>query len=180
MIKTWMIEGEINDPFKEFFVEMDPLVSDDKLWTEKYKINYIMIPSFLSNSLAHKILLTGKAVNFIRRCCVEQDWILDVSMQLPFEVNSLVGSASETFMHLKNWVDHAYGVTNQQLLKILFSKYKFEGHCSSIRKYLLMGQGDFMQYLMDLLADELSNHASQIYRHTLLGYLETAIRSSNA
>lgn len=43
-----------------------------------------------------------------------------------------------------------------------------------------MGQGDFMQYLMDLLADELSNHASQIYRHTLLGYLETAIRSSNA
>lgn len=37
-----------------------------------------------------------------------------------------------------------------------------------------------MQYLMDLLADELSNPASQIYKHTLLGYLETAVRSSNA
>ena len=48
-IKQWMIEGEINDPFREFFVEMDPLVNDDKLWTKKYKLNYIMIPSFLSN-----------------------------------------------------------------------------------------------------------------------------------
>lgn len=24
MIKTWMIEGEINDPFNEFFVNTDP------------------------------------------------------------------------------------------------------------------------------------------------------------
>jgi hypothetical protein len=108
MIKQWMIEGEMNDPFREFFVEMDPLVGDDKLWTEKYKLNYIMIPSFLSNSLAHKILLTGKAVNFIRRCCNEQDWILDMSLQLPFETHNLVGSASDTFHHLMNWVDHAY------------------------------------------------------------------------
>lgn len=43
-----------------------------------------------------------------------------------------------------------------------------------------MGQGDFMQNLMDLLADELGEPASKIYRHTLMGFLETAIRTSNA
>ncbi len=47
-------------------------------------------------------------------------------------------------------------MTNEQLLKILFSKYRLEEHCSSIRKYLLMGQGDFMAYLMDQLTQELS------------------------
>ena len=52
MIKTWMIEGEINDPFREFFVDTDVNVPDDKLWTQKYSLNYIMIPSFLSNELA--------------------------------------------------------------------------------------------------------------------------------
>lgn len=52
MIKTWMIEGEINDPFREFFVDTDPNVPDDKLWTQKYSLNPIMIPSFLSNELA--------------------------------------------------------------------------------------------------------------------------------
>lgn len=80
MIKTWMLEGEINDPYGEFFVETDPMVGVDKLWTEKYRLNYIMIPAFLSNGLANKILQTGKAVNFIRRCCMEQDWMLDMSL----------------------------------------------------------------------------------------------------
>ena len=37
-----------------------------------------------------------------------------------------------------------------------------------------------MQYLMDLLAEELGEPANKIYKHTLMGYLETAIRSSNA
>jgi gamma-tubulin complex component 3 len=84
-IKKWMIEGDINDPFREFFVDIDPSVPDERLWTQKYSLNYIMIPSFLTNELALKILKTGKAVNFIRRCCSEQDWVLDTSLQLPFD-----------------------------------------------------------------------------------------------
>jgi hypothetical protein len=28
------------------------MVSDDKLWTDKYKLNYIMIPAYFSNELA--------------------------------------------------------------------------------------------------------------------------------
>jgi gamma-tubulin complex component 3 len=71
MIKSWMLEGEINDPFEEFFVQTDPSVSDANLWMEKYRLNYVMIPTFLTNDLATKILQTGKAVNFIRRCCDE-------------------------------------------------------------------------------------------------------------
>ena len=52
-------------------------------------------------------------------------------------------------------MNHAYEITNSALINILFTKFKFEGHCNAIRKYLLMGQGDFMAYLMDLLAEEL-------------------------
>ena len=80
MIKTWMIEGEINDPYREFFVDTDQSVPDDKLWLHKYSLNPIMIPSFINNQLVTKILQTGKAVNFIRRCCGEQDWLLDKSL----------------------------------------------------------------------------------------------------
>jgi hypothetical protein len=43
-----MLEGEIQDPFGEFFVQMDSSVPDEKLWTKKYSLNYIMIPSFLT------------------------------------------------------------------------------------------------------------------------------------
>ena len=176
MIKTWMLAGEINDPFQEFFVETDPNVGDDKLWTEKYKLNYIMIPAFLSNQLANKILLTGKAVNFIRRCCDESDWILDISLQAPFQTEQYDLDSNK----LKQWVETAYEQTNQQLLQILFKKYQFEGHCRHIRKYLLMGQGDMMEFLIELLADELQKHASELHKHNMRIHLDNAIRSSNA
>lgn len=94
-----------------------------------------MIPAFLSNALANKILQTGKAVNFIRRCCQEQDWILDVSLQAPFQADQ----HSLDVNKLKQWVEQAHQKTNTQLLKILFNKYQLEGHCVHIRKYLLMG-----------------------------------------
>ncbi len=77
MIQQWMLQGEINDPYFEFFIETDYTVTDDRLWTHKYKLNYIMIPTFLTNQLAKKILQTGKAVNFIRRCCLMPDWTLN-------------------------------------------------------------------------------------------------------
>ncbi len=75
-----MIEGELNDPYEEFFVTMDQSVPDSKLWTKKYQLNYQMIPSFLTNELASKILQTGKAVNFIRRCCHEEDQVIEASL----------------------------------------------------------------------------------------------------
>lgn len=68
MIKTWMIEGDLSDPFHEFFVSMDPNVPDHLIWTRKYNLKMEMIPSFLTSDLARKILLTGKAVNFIKKC----------------------------------------------------------------------------------------------------------------
>jgi len=96
MIKMWMIQGEINDPFSEFFIDTDPSVTDEKLWTQKYSLNPILIPSFINRDLAQKILQTGKAVNFIRRCCGEPEWLLDISLQMPFDVSGVNSSDSET------------------------------------------------------------------------------------
>jgi hypothetical protein len=43
-----------------------------------------------------------------------------------------------------------------------------------------MGQGDLMEYLMDLLAEELEKSATQIYPHSIRSFIDQAIRSSNA
>lgn len=44
----------------------------------------------------------------------------------------------------------------------------------------MLGQGDFIQNLMDLLVNELKKPAGQLYKYALLGILETAVRASNA
>ena len=68
-----------------------------------------------------------------------------------------------------------------------------------MRRYLLLGQGDFVQHLMDLLqyassllqppvhllslslcSTELSKPASSLYLHNLTAVLESAVRATNA
>ena len=70
-----------------------------------------------------------------------------------------------------------------------------------MRRYLLLGQGDFVQHLMDLLqyasyslplhslasmhllslsSTELSQAASSLYLHNLTAVLESAVRATNA
>lgn len=49
-----------------------------------------------------------------------------------------------------------------------------------MRKYLLLGQGDIIRYLLELLEDDLCQPATTLYPHNLAGSLETAIRATNA
>jgi gamma-tubulin complex component 3 len=45
---------------------------------------------------------------------------------------------------------------------------------------MLLGQGDFIQHLLELISADLNKPSHSIVRHNLLGILESAIRSSNA
>ena len=40
-----------------------------------------MLPSFLPKQLAEKVLLTGKAINFLRACCHDEQWVREFALQ---------------------------------------------------------------------------------------------------
>ncbi|KAG0446741.1 hypothetical protein HPP92_028682 [Vanilla planifolia] len=65
-------------------------------------------------------------------------------------------------------------------MDVIHKRYRFKDHCLAIKRYLLLGQGDFFQYLMDIVGPELSEPANTISSFQLAGLLETAIRASNA
>lgn len=48
MLAKWLIEGEINDPHSEFFIEVLPEVGTDRLWNDKYRVRESMLPCFIS------------------------------------------------------------------------------------------------------------------------------------
>lgn len=48
MLAKWLIEGEINDPHSEFFIEVLPEVATDRLWNDKYRVRESMLPCFIS------------------------------------------------------------------------------------------------------------------------------------
>ena len=69
MLIRWIADGELDDPYKEFFIEACADVCGDRMWHEKYQVRDSMVPTFISKSQAKKILGTGKSINFLREVC---------------------------------------------------------------------------------------------------------------
>ncbi|XP_012945175.1 gamma-tubulin complex component 3 homolog [Aplysia californica] len=177
----WMYDGELDDTYHEFFVASDPTVKNEQLWHDKYSLRKSMIPSFISMEQASKILLTGKSINFLRQVCEDRTPTKGREVAMGLDLTQAVSMFSQDQSgDFQNMLDSVYQVTSQQLLDVLQTKYKFLEHLKAMRRYLLLGQGDFIRHLMDLLEEDLAKPASNLYLHNLTGILETAIRATNA
>ncbi len=235
-IRNWLLYGELQDPYKEFFVEINETVSEysDDIWTNRYLLITKNIPNFFTKNFAQKIFEIGKCVNFMRKFCGEPNYSLiklknklreqsdklrkishdDEDNRMAIDVEeeeklheikeTILSSNNEQISNLQNSIklileledekkltlqllpillseiDSIYKEINSEVVCVLSKKFKLYDNLKSINRYLLLGQGDMMQYLMDLLFNELKKPATQIYKHNLLNILETAIRASNA
>ncbi|OVA20718.1 Spc97/Spc98 [Macleaya cordata] len=181
MVRSWVLEGELDDIFSEFFV-LGQLVKAESLWQEGYRLHSVMLPSFISQSLAQRILRTGKSINFLRVCCEDQGWA-DAASEAAAAVGTTTRRGGLGYGEtdaLEALVTEAAKRIDKHLMDVIYKGYKFKEHCLAIKRYLLLGQGDFVQYLMDIVGPELSEPANTISSFKLAGLLESAIRSSNA
>lgn len=181
----WIYDGELEDTYHEFFVASDPTVKTDRLWHDKYSLRKSMIPAFITMDQARKVLLIGKSINFLHQVC--HDRTPPGKILTPPSKTSAIDSprdAAELFTDLEGAfqgkIDAAYFETSKYLLDVLNKNYLLLEHLQAMRRYLLLGQGDFIRHLMDLLKPELARPATTLYQHNLTGILETAVRATNA
>jgi gamma-tubulin complex component 3 len=181
MISRWMFEGEVHDPCGEFFIQENASVSLDELWRDGYSLRAEMIPVVISDPLAKIILRTGKSINFLKRCCKVKDWgdfhsmSDEAASSLQFQVS---GGKSTGALALESFVHKVAKRVDTHLMHTLFYNFRCGDHLQAIRRYLLLGQGDFIQQLMDLSGADLSEKAGVVSAYQLSSTLETAIRSS--
>ncbi|XP_050408701.1 gamma-tubulin complex component 3 homolog [Patella vulgata] len=177
----WIYDGELEDTYHEFFVASDPTVNNDKLWNDKYSLRKTMIPTCLSIEQARRILLTGKSINFLRQVCEDRTATTGREAAMDLDISQaetmFTQDVNSAFQQM---IDTVYKETSRNLLDVFHSKYKFLDHLKAMRRYLLLGQGDFIRHLMDLLEEDLAKPASNLYLHNLTGILEMAIRATNA
>lgn len=69
MLMRWITDGQLDDPYNEFFIETCADVAGDRMWHEKYQVRNAMVPSFITKGQAKMILGTGKSINFLREVC---------------------------------------------------------------------------------------------------------------
>lgn len=178
----WIYDGELEDTYHEFFVASDPAVKTDRLWQDKYTLRKSMIPSFITMDQSRKVLLIGKSINFLHQVCHDQT--PTAKMIAVTKCADSPQDATDLFTDLENAfrgkIDAAYFETSKYLLDVLNKRYSLLDHMQAVRRYLLLGQGDFIRHLMDLLKPELVRPATTLYQHNLTGILETAVRATNA
>jgi len=66
---------------------------------------------------------------------------------------------------------------DNRLLHMMKTDFHLVTHLEALKKFMLLGQGDFVTALMDLVGLELRKRASQLFRHNLNGMLDAALRS---
>ncbi len=186
MLRQWIYDGELSDPYHEFFVveqdaqnsaarEIDPRKDQaPNVWEDKYKLDESMMPTIMTEELAKKAFLIGKSLNFIRYGCGESAWVEAYSKDNSKELRYGDTATLETS------IDKAYKATMARLTHLMDSKFQLFEHLRALKKYLLLGQGDFIALLMESLSANLDRPAGSQYRHTLTAQLEHAIRGSNA
>lgn len=81
---------------------------------------------------------------------------------------------------LESLVSDVSGRLDRVLLEQLFGRYRLLEHLDAIKRYLLLGQGDFVQALMDLVGPQLDRRASEISEYGMGIALDAAIRASVA
>ncbi|EXJ95602.1 hypothetical protein A1O1_00724 [Capronia coronata CBS 617.96] len=183
MLRHWIYDGELIDPFHEFFIiEPDPSSQPaidhrhvaTSVWEEKYKVDSSLVPSIISPEFARKVFLIGKSLNFIRHNCGDSDWVIQYSKS-----NSKPLDYANT-ASLSLSIDVAYRTTMSRLTHLMSTKFGLFTHLAAIKKYMLLAQGDFFELLIESLAQHLDRPVNSMYRHNLTSQLEHAIRHSNA
>ncbi|KAH7025901.1 Spc97/Spc98 family protein [Microdochium trichocladiopsis] len=180
ILRHWIYDGELTDPYLEFFVQERNRLPDQKtqagsnVWEDKYHLEEKMIPSIITTDFAEKVFLIGKSLNFIRHSCGDAQWVESYSKQSSKELR--YGDTAT----LEAWIDEAYKTTMRRLLHLMTEKFHLFEHLQALKDYILLGQGDFIALLMESLATNLDRPAGAQYRHTLTAQLEHAIRGSNA
>ncbi|KAM8715891.1 hypothetical protein ACLKA7_002865 [Drosophila subpalustris] len=176
-LQLWIQKGVIVDNYNEFMIMDNESNQKGQLgehffnvyWEKRYTIRSECVPSFLEN-YSDIILRTGKYLNVIRQCGKREMPSLKMDVRYnPRDEKQLV-----------KVLNNAYNYSAQMLLDVLLNENDLMGHLQSVKRYLLLCQGDFIMEFMDACENELVKNVDQVLPMALENLLGLSLRLSSA
>lgn len=192
MLQGWLREGRLNDPFHEFFIcEAGGTRGFEFDWKQKFVLRASELPKFIPEPLARRALVAGKTRKFI------QAFRKNPPMHLRYQtlvespsMSSMVGSGSNDDLNgvvrenllesFEREMKLAYRQACKQVRRILLAECRLVDQVRCIKQYVLLSKGDFSMNLLELLWDGLNRPAGSLFRHNLVGVLESCIESTRS
>ncbi|KAJ9458030.1 Gamma-tubulin complex component 3 [Diplonema papillatum] len=139
----WIVEGVLDDPYEEFFVQKardkDVPLTADSWWDAKYTLRTAALPPFVSMQMADDVLLTGKSIIFLRKHCGD-------SFHMPPSVKRLVPEGDNVNpASLGELVAAAKAAVDERVLEVVFDEHKLAEHLYAAKSLMLLSEGDFFE-----------------------------------
>lgn len=186
-LHLWITKGIILDKHAEFLVEDNEIINRQDIdnmdhysaeyWEKRYIIRSANVPVFLAEC-ADQILRTGKYLNVIRQCGDNK------AAQCSDEHAPTASSASSLSVlgddqNYRTHIASSYRYASQQLLHVLVNDNDLMGHLLSMKRYLLLHQGDFINQFMDATEMELAKNVDKVLPMRLENLLGLTLRLSS-
>ncbi|KAF5399218.1 Gamma-tubulin complex component [Paragonimus heterotremus] len=189
ILQKWIYRGVISDPYHEFFISAGSMsdffphghvasgshlapmerMNHDAVdwayfWEQYHTIVSHNVPIFLESHLS-QILNTGKYLNVVQQCA--DDYELPPLETLEYD------DTDSTYLEQ---IERAHLYASSLLLKLMIKEKDLKEHLTSIKRYFLLDQADFIVHFMDAAASELCKPSTGESRPEKLSWLKCAAR----
>jgi len=182
MVSKWIYEGQLDDPYGEFFVSQSSRVRDERFggpaadfWQRHFALEERAVPQFMVAS-REKILHAGKYLHVF--------FSASPNAELPEPSERALFRYSRRRRDYVEAIEAAYRRASSALVGLFMRPapdgLDLPGRLRSIRSFFFMGKGDWITQLMDTATAELEMPAAEVPLSRLEGLLDLAIRTSSA
>ena len=180
-VSRWILDGTLDGPGGDFMIVQLDLGSDNpaSIWRGSHILDPALQPRFVTAELAQHVLTAGKSVAFLRECCGDSEWAAAMAGGCAAGVDA-GGSTYQRLKWLQAAVTDVQSTVGSRLLDVVTRRERLLAHLAAVRRYVLLGQGDFVRTLLDLAGAELDRPAKDLSVFSLQGHVETALRSCGA
>ena len=179
--REWIRTGRVQDPYGEFMIAERRTSSsaagaeragDD--WDMRFALREVGVPRAMRN-VARMVLVTGKTVDALRECGVPFE-----AEEAAAEKEAMASAATTGSWWRGLGIGHTYTLASQAFRSHLLHDAGLLECLESVRRYVLLGQGDFLVHFLDSASAELSKPARLVRKEKLASLLELALRTSSA
>lgn len=208
MLRGWLQDGNLKDPFSEFMIEESGRmkrqdfcynIGDGSVdqWSQWYCLREEHVLNIMkscddsgdsnrnhqepSKNLALKVLTTGKYWNAIILCAHRNTKAAQIpkSDKAAKAENQLsVLSYAMSAAELSRCVDREYEIASKTFLNIFMRDYRTLDVLAFMKRYFLLDQGDFFVHFLDMAEEELLQEMGDVSRGRVQNWMASSIQMS--
>ncbi len=203
MLRGWLDNGSLSDPYGEFMIEQLP--NEDSQanvpgggntpgdnWFHWFSVRDEHILCSLSlmgrerEVAVDKILTTGKYWNAIKFCngsttksaTDASDEMKDEEEKISMQIDASEWKFSISSIELSSYIDRSYRDAAMRLRQLVLGEYQLIDSLRVMKRYFLIDQGEFFVHFLDMAEAELLKEMKEVSRGRVQNWLSMSILPS--